>query len=279
MAWDRLEVDPSPGGALDWDAGVADALAELPGLGVGQELPSDADPPAAAPARPAGVRALAPTFAELAPLVNPTPNSSASRRGGEPVASASVREPGPAVLGRRRGLLDSGLPAGLEPASAVLGGAGLASGAARRVLQEVAEGSGSAQGAPPLQATLIATFGAARLLVRRAQAPDSADPEDLDALLGPLAQKRAPLLQRLLPRWRGLGSGSGQDPELAAARKGPAGSSTAQGSANTESALKKRVMAAQRPMQPPAWITLATTSLAVAPGSNATLQLTFSSAL
>lgn len=293
-------MDASPGGALDWDARAADAPAELPGSGTGQDLGSGAAAPAAAAPVPAGVRAPAPTFAELTPLVNPDPELSASRGGDGPVASASLRGAGPAVLGRRRGLLGLGHPAGLGPGiheqGSVAGGqlqgsTGWEPGAARRVLQGVGEGSGSGgegpapgspQGAPPA-ANPAATFGAARLLVRRAQGPGAANPDDLDTLLGPRAQTRAPLLQRLmqrlLQRWRSLGFAPGQDPDLAAAPAGAAGSSSAHGSADAGLAVGKRVMAAQRAVGPPAWVTLASTSLAVAPGSNALLQLTFSGAL
>ena len=293
-AWGRLEVDPSSGGALDWDAGVADAVAELPGSAAGQEPGSDAAPPAAAPALPAGVHALAPTIDKLDPLVNPNPDT--PRSGNGPVASASVRDPGPAVLGRRRKLLGLRPCAGLGPASADRGpvagkqlqdGAGQAPGDARRFLQGLGERSGSggeenapgsAQGARPPQATPGATLGAARLLVRRAPAPDPADPEVLGTLSAPPAQ-RAPLLQRLLQRWRSLGSGSGRGSDLAAAPEEAAGPSSAQGSADAGFASRKHVIAAQRVMEPPPWVTLATTSLAVAPGGNATLQLMLSGAL
>lgn len=297
-------MDPSPGGSLVWDDITV-------GSGLGFNSSSAATSPGQGRVAQTGDLTLSPLGAEqVGPAERPNPNteqnsataaSAKARSGDEPVASASLREPRFAALGRRLLQWNSGISMGsasrgVSTAASVLRQLDAAAAGQRQLLQASGSGLGSDGGPwPPATAREAANaqagtyLGATRLLVRRAPLPGPSAQGTIPSSQTLGLDQQQTLLQRLLQSWRGLGQaapaglGSGTEAGREAGKaQGAAAAAAGHGEVDVGTSLGAglggRVAAAQAAMPPPPWVTLATTAAAVAPGSNMTVDLVFTGA-
>ena len=295
-------MDPSPGGSLVWDDITV-------GSGLGFNTSSAAtSPPGQGRVAQTGDLTLSPLGAEQAspaerPNTKPeqisaTAASAGARSGDEPVASASLREPGFAALGRRLLQWNSGISMGsasrsVFTAASVLRQSDAAAAGQRHLLQVSGSGLGSDGGTwPPATAREAANaqagtyFGATRLLVRRAPLPGPSAQGTIPSSQTLGLDQQQTFLQRLLQSWRslgqaapaGLGSGTQAGIKPRGAPAAAAGHGEMEGGTGVGAGLGGQVAAAQAAMPPPSWVMLATTAAAVAPGSNITVDLIFTGA-
>ncbi len=166
----------------------------------------------------------------------------AARLGDEPVASASLRDADAAAAGRRRRRLQGlGSAPGPAPDSA-------------------ADGAEAQHGAD---------LGAERLLLRRAAAPGDASPSD------PALQP--PPLRRWLQWWRARARVRTAPPAAQPGER-PAAGGPGSGFGDAGGGARAAVAAMQAATAPPAWASLATTAVAVAPGVNVSVHVSLSGA-
>lgn len=292
-------MDPGPGRSLVWDETTV-------GSGLGSNTASSAtSPPGQGRVAQTSDLTLSPMGAEQAgPAVRPKPEQSSAtaasagaRNGDEPVASASLREPGFAALGRRLlqwklGISMGSANRGASIAASELRQSDAAAAGQRQLLQVSGSGTGSDGGTwPPATAREAANaqagtyFGATRLLVRRAPLPGPPVQGTIHSSQTLGLDQQPTLLQRLLQSWRGLGQAAPAGSESGTEAGKPQGAAAAAAGhremdvgTGVGAGLGGQVAAAQAAMPPPSWVTLATTAVAVAPGSNITVDLNFTGA-